>query len=207
MTPERTLLLATGNAGKAAEFRALLPSNVVVQTLLDVALEMLPETGNTFAANATAKALFAASATGLVALADDSGLEVDALNGAPGVQSARYAGTPVSDANNREKLLAAMLSIPYAERTARFRCVVVLARDDQILDLVHGTRDGRIATAPRGDGGFGYDSIFVLPDGRTMAELSRDEKNELSHRGDAYRRILPRLRDTFDHRSSRVPED
>lgn len=202
-----TLLLATGNAGKAAEFRALLPSNVVVQTLHDVALEMPAETGETFVANATAKALFAASATGVLAIADDSGLEVDALDGAPGVQSARYAGTPVSDANNREKLLAAMLSIPHTERTARFRCVVVLARDNQIIDLVHGTCDGRIATAPHGDGGFGYDSIFILPDGRTMAELSRDEKNELSHRGDAYRRILPSLRQALNHDSSRLLEE
>ncbi len=193
MNNKRTLLLATRNAGKAVEFRSMLPPDVTILTLNDVTVQMPPETGDTFLANATSKALAAASETGLLTLADDSGLEVDALDGAPGVQSARYAGTPVSDANNREKLLAAMLSVPPSKRTARFRCVVTLARENKVLASADGTSDGQIGIAPRGDGGFGYDSLFIVPGGRSMAEMSLDEKNAISHRGQAYARILPRL--------------
>ena len=193
MEPERTLLLATRNVGKAAEFRGLLPPDITVLTLEDTSLTMPPETGETFVANAIAKAVFAASRTGLLTLADDSGLEVDALDGAPGVQSARYAGTPQSDARNREKLLAAMLSIPQKNRTARFRCVVALVRGENVLAICEGMRDGHIAAVPAGEAGFGYDSLFVLPGGQTMAELSMDDKSIVSHRGEAYRCVLPRL--------------
>ncbi|MGI8643508.1 MAG: RdgB/HAM1 family non-canonical purine NTP pyrophosphatase [Thermomicrobiales bacterium] len=207
MRCNRLLLLATGNAGKAAEFRSLLPPGVTVLNLTDLSLTMPPETGNTFAENAAAKALYAARQTGHLTLADDSGLEVDALGGDPGVQSARYAGTPVSDAKNREKLLAAMLSIPEQNRTARFRCVVALAYNDTILQLSEGTREGHIGTAPRGDGGFGYDSVFVLPGGRTMAELPMHEKNTSSHRGQAYQAILPRLRQELDTLSTTTSEN
>jgi XTP/dITP diphosphohydrolase len=191
---ERSLLLATSNEGKANEFRALLPSGVRLLTMQDVGIAPAPEVGETFAANAAAKALHAANDSGVLTLADDSGLEVDALRGAPGVHSARYAGTPVSDARNREKLLAAMQAFTETtERTARFRCVVALALPGSVLATAEGVCHGSIAISPRGFRGFGYDPVFVLPDGRAMAEIPTAEKNLVSHRAEAYRRILPRL--------------
>ena len=194
MGNERKLLLATSNEGKANEFRALLPSGVRVLTLQDVGIVPAPEVGDTFAANAAAKALDGANESGMLTLGDDSGLEVDALRGAPGVHSARYAGTPVSDARNREKLLAAMQAFPETtERTARFRCVVALAIPGSVVATAEGVCHGSIGISPRGFHGFGYDPVFVLPDGRTMAEIDTAEKNTVSHRAEAYRRILPRL--------------
>lgn len=189
------LLIATGNAGKAADFRRLLPSDIEVLTLADVPVVLPPETGTTFAENAAAKAIAAADQSGLLAIADDSGLEVDALGGEPGLFSARYAGDPRSDARNREKLLTAMRDIPPARRTARFRCAVALARPTTLLATAEGTCRGTIATTPVGQHGFGYDPVFRLPspDGRTMAELSPAEKNRLSHRARAYDAILPDL--------------
>lgn len=191
---EHKLVLATSNEGKANEFRALLPSSVRLLTLHDIGVTPAPEVGETFAENAAAKALDAANESGCLTLADDSGLEVDALRGAPGVHSARYAGTPVSDARNREKLLAAMQAFTEtSKRTARFRCVVTLAIPGSVVATAEGVCHGSIAISPRGFHGFGYDPVFVLPDGRTMAELPMAEKNSLSHRAEAYRRILPKL--------------
>jgi XTP/dITP diphosphohydrolase len=193
--PAPKLLIASGNAGKAADFRRLLPPSVEVLTLADVSVVLPPETGTTFAENAVVKATAAADQSGLLAIADDSGLEVDALGGEPGIYSARYAGTPPSDARNREKLLTAMRDIPPARRTARFRCAVALARPATLIVTAEGTCDGTIAPAPAGEHGFGYDPIFRLPppDGRTMAQLSPAEKNRLSHRARAYQAMLPDL--------------
>jgi XTP/dITP diphosphohydrolase len=187
------LFLATSNTGKRAEFARLLPPGVRVLGLDDVRVTLPPETGTTFAENAGVKALAAADQTGLLALADDSGLEVDALNGAPGVCSARFAGEPASDERNRAALLAALADVPPEHRTARFACAVAIARHGRIVARASGTCDGFIARSPSGTFGFGYDPIFVLPDGRTMAELQPSEKNRVSHRARAYRKIMPIL--------------
>ena len=159
------------------------------------------EDGQTFAQNARHKALYYARALGRWCLADDSGLEVDAIGGAPGVRSARYAeedfplGADKSarDAANNAKLLAAMKGVPQGRRTARFVCHVALVGDGAVLAEARGTVEGRIGLAPRGDNGFGYDPLFLLPDGRTMAELDAETKNRLSHRGAALRRLAERL--------------
>lgn len=188
-----TVLLATTNEGKRREFRLLLPAEVRLLGLDDIGLPAPAEQGVTFRQNADAKALHAAARSGLPTLADDSGLVVDALGGAPGVRSARFAGDGATDAANRDALLLAMAEVAEPQRRARFVCVVSLAQRGTILGRAEGTIDGQIGRAARGYGGFGYDSLFLLPDGRTMAELPPDEKNRLSHRAAAYRRILPFL--------------
>ena len=193
MVSRPSLFLATGNPGKAREVRALLP-NVQVLTLAERPLPMPEETGVTFEENAVLKAEFAAARLGMPALADDSGLEVDALGGAPGVRSARYAeGT---DADRWRKLLAALGESE--DRSARFVCALALARPNQAPRVVRGTCEGRIAAAPDGEGGFGYDPIFEVEPGRTMARLSPEEKNRRSHRGAALRALLPELNQLFD---------
>ena len=188
-----TLLLATANEGKRAEFVRLLPSTVRVVTLADLGLASPPEHGATFAENAAVKATFGSSRSAFLALADDSGIEVDALSGLPGVRSARFGGEPPSDERNRRALLAALRDLPPDRRQARFRCAVAVARAGSVVATADGTCEGRVATAPRGTLGFGYDPIFVLGDGRTMAELDPTEKNLVSHRGQALRAILPLL--------------
>lgn len=189
------LLFATRNRGKLAELRALVaPHGIEVDSLDDVdAPGEVEEDGETFTANAEKKARAALAATGLPALADDSGLEVDALDGAPGVRSARYAGPGQDDAANNAKLLAALASVPDARRTARFRCALAFVDAAGTLTVAEGTLEGRIGHAPRGAGGFGYDPLFLLPDGRTLAELSAAEKNAISHRGQALRKMAPHL--------------
>ncbi len=189
----KTVLLATTNAGKRAEFQRLLPPDVQVLTLSDVGLILPPEEGTTFAETASAKACFAASRSGLLTIADDSGLEVEALGGAPGIHSARYAGDEATDAANRDKLLTAMRDVPEPERTARFRCAVAIADATALVALAVGSCEGVIATAPAGEHGFGYDPIFRLSCGRTMAELAPEEKNQISHRAQAYQAVLPTL--------------
>ena len=191
------LVLATGNPGKIREFATLLADlPVVVRHQDEWSLEGAEETGLSFVENAILKARHVAAHTGLPALADDSGLEVDALQGAPGVHSARYAGVDASDADNRHKLLEALRAVPEAQRGARFQCLLVLLRHalDPTPIIVQGTWEGRIASAPRGEGGFGYDSLFLVP-GRdcTAAELDPAEKNRLSHRGQALQRLRERL--------------
>jgi XTP/dITP diphosphohydrolase len=195
------LVFATRNRGKLVELRALLAGvagGVELLTLDDVGFPgEVDEDQPTLAGNARKKAVEVARATGLLALADDSGLEVDALGGAPGVYSARYAGEdPRSDARNNEKLLAALAGVPAERRAARFRCVLALAGPDPAPDVIlaEGTCEGAILDGARGTGGFGYDPLFLVPArGLAMAELSSDEKNAISHRAAAMRAMLPHL--------------
>jgi XTP/dITP diphosphohydrolase len=189
----RRLLVATSNAGKAREFRDLLPADVEVLTLKDLGLPSPVEDGDTFEANARIKALAAARVSGLLTLADDSGIVVDALDGAPGIHSAYYAGQGAGDAANRARLLADLAAFPGADRAARFVAVLVLAGPDGVIAEARGEVAGSVAISERGDGGFGYDPLFTLPDGRTIAEIPAAEKNEVSHRAIAARQMLPAL--------------
>jgi len=191
------MVLATGNRGKAREIGELLaPASVEIVPQSDFGLESAAETASTFIENALLKARHAALGSGLPAIADDSGLVVDALGGAPGIHSARYAGGG-GDAANVGKLLAALEGVSADGRRARFVCVAVLLRhpDDPLPLVCEGRWEGAIALAPRGSGGFGYDPVFIPAGGtRTAAELNPDEKNRLSHRGRAFARLLDRLR-------------
>ena len=194
----RPLLLATANPGKLRELREMLGDMAVIG-LADVGIDDLPETADTFLGNATQKAVEAARRTGLVCLADDSGLCVDALHGAPGVFSARFAGRHGDDAANRALLLERLRDVADDLRTARFRCVLALADAAGALEsrVLHaeGECHGSITRTPRGDGGFGYDALFVpIGETRTMAELPSSSKHQLSHRGAALRGMLPILR-------------
>ncbi|MBI3565441.1 MAG: RdgB/HAM1 family non-canonical purine NTP pyrophosphatase [Elusimicrobia bacterium] len=190
------LVLATRNAHKVSEIARLLDGSGVECATLDAypgvpeVVEDLP----TLEGNAEKKAVETARACGTWALADDTGLEVDALGGAPGVVSARWAGPGCTYADNCVKLLREMAGVPEARRAARFRTVMALAAPDGRVERVEGVLSGRVGESPRGAGGFGYDPLFVLADGRTLAELATDEKNAVSHRGAALRAILPRLR-------------
>ena len=186
------LLIATGNQGKLREFRELFDAHVDSQWELVAPAEVglkdftVVEDGETYAENAGRKARSYSNACGLPALADDSGLEVDALDGAPGLYSARYAGKAADDAANRLKLLQALSDIPTGKRAARFRCVIALAFPYTTnVRLGEGLVEGLIAMDERGDLGFGYDPVFALPDGRRMAELDVAEKNRISHRARA----------------------
>lgn len=206
------LLAATSNPHKLHELRAIFaPAGVEILSLADVAPpgQSYPEPaedGDTFEANATKKAIAYARMTARLCLADDSGLEVDALGGAPGVHSAYWAGAGGSraerDAANNAKLLGALRALPAERRSARFVCVMCLAQPEahspegaRVLALARGEFPGRITATPRGANGFGYDPLFQLEDGRTSAELSEAEKNALAHRGAAARAMLARLRE------------
>lgn len=187
------ILVATSNRGKRAEFQRLLPAQVRVVSLDDYPVQMPPEIGNDYAEIATSKAIAAAAQTGLLTIADDSGLEVDALDGAPGLRTARFAGDPPSDERNRAYLLHLLADVPAPRRIARFRCAVALAAPGGIVALTEGTCAGRIGIAEMGAHGFGYDPLFILEHGRTLAELTGDEKDRISHRGHALRTMLPHL--------------
>jgi XTP/dITP diphosphohydrolase len=190
------LLVATQNPGKIREFRLLLsPLKAGVCFPSDVGLHIdIPEDGDTYVDNASQKALTYARASGLFTLADDSGLEVDALDGAPGVHSARYA--PGHDVDRVEALLAHLRNVPLEQRTARFRCIVVIASPDGETRSAEGICKGRITFKPAGQGGFGYDPVFFLPQHNcTMAQISREEKNRISHRARAVAAALPILDD------------
>ncbi|HYP80522.1 MAG TPA: RdgB/HAM1 family non-canonical purine NTP pyrophosphatase [Steroidobacteraceae bacterium] len=196
--PLRRVVLATGNAGKQRELAALLAPHgfeLILQTALGI--EPAEETGQTFQANALLKARHASQAAGLPALADDSGLEVDALEGRPGVWSARYAGPGASDGDNNAKLLAEMSGVPLPARSARYRCVIAFVReaDDAEPVVAEGVWEGFIAAEPRGSGGFGYDPLF-LPVGQQIsaAEMPITLKNAVSHRGLALAALLDKLR-------------
>ena len=208
-TPDRPrLLVATRSTHKLAELRQLLAlPRAELVTLDDVGIdEDVEETGSTFEANARLKARFAARTSGLPSLADDSGIEVDALGGRPGVRTRRYAGEDATDAQNNAKLLGELDGLPPERRAARYVCVLALAlpgragpRGGQPVISVRGTCRGRIAATAKGNGGFGYDPIFEPasepPGGRTLGEWSQDEKNRISHRGAAARRMTPILRE------------
>lgn len=206
MKPPPAILLATANPHKLDELRAVFADfGVPVESLADVPggrdIPEPEETGETFEHNARIKAVAYADATRRVCLADDSGLCVDAIAGAPGVHSAYYAHGPgttaprhLRDAANNDKLLRSLADTPDDRRAARFVCCMCAAEPGgRVLAISRGELPGRIARAPRGVGGFGYDPLLILPDGRTSAELSPDEKNRLSHRAIAARSIAPRL--------------
>ncbi len=191
------VVFASNNPGKVRE---------VAQLLTDSGLEVVPqseylvpspeETGLTFVENALIKARHASEHTSLPAIADDSGLEVDALDGEPGIHSARFAGEDASDADNNSLLLGELAGLPEAERTARFQCLMVYVRHphDPTPVICQGTWEGRILTSPRGGNGFGYDPLFFVPElGKTSAELDSATKNRLSHRGQALRKLVEAL--------------
>jgi XTP/dITP diphosphohydrolase len=194
----RRVVLASNNPGKVRE---------IGQLLADQEIEVLPqsefgipeaeETGLTFVENAILKARHAAHLAGLPAIADDSGIEVDALNGAPGIYSARFAGKGASDADNLQKLLEELKDVPEAQRAARFQCLMVYMRHDADPTplICQGTWEGRILFEPRGTGGFGYDPVFYVPTHDcASAELAPEEKNHLSHRGQAIRKLVVALK-------------
>jgi XTP/dITP diphosphohydrolase len=197
------LLVATNNPGKVQEYEELL-ADVPLPREIEIAITFpgqegltleVDETGETFEENARLKALAFARASGLLTLADDSGLEVDALGGAPGVRSARYGGPLADDVDRYRKLLAALSEVPADRRSARFRCVVALALPDGKVYTVDGVCEGEIGFAPRGEHGFGYDPVFVVAGygGRTMAELAPEVKNQISHRARAVAAARPVL--------------
>ena len=191
-------VLASSNAGKLRELAAILaPLGYELAAQSSFGIDTPPETGKTFAENALLKARHAARLAGLPALADDSGIEVDALDGRPGVYSARYAGEGATDLANLQKMLEELRAVPMERRSARYQCVIafVQSADDPAPLIAHGSWEGRVLTAPRGTGGFGYDPIFQ-PAGLDVraAELSAEEKNARSHRGEALRALARLLR-------------
>ena len=195
------LLVATGNPGKLKEIRRLLEDSPIDVVGLD-AYPDLPEVvedGDTFEANARKKALEMAAATGCLTLADDSGLVVDFLDGAPGVISARYAGEDGDDEANNRKLMLQMQDVPDDKRQAAFHCVMALAEPDGRCRTFDGIITGLLLREPRGEGGFGYDPYFLVPEyGKTTAELPLDIKNRISHRGNALRKVMPVLQEYLD---------
>jgi XTP/dITP diphosphohydrolase len=192
---QTTIVLASGNKGKLEELRSLLGQGVSILSAGDLGVELPEETGTTFEENAILKASAVAKQIGRLAIADDSGLEVDALDGAPGVYSARYAGPEADDERNRLKLLDALAGLDHPQRTARFRCVIAIAFSPDDIVTTNGSCEGHITTSERGSGGFGYDPLFEVAGGKTMAELDPEEKNDVSHRGHAMRAAIPVLRD------------
>jgi XTP/dITP diphosphohydrolase len=193
----RTVVIATRNRKKFEEMAAILGGlDLEVRSLADFpGVPTVPEMGDTFEENAKAKALAYAQATGEWTLADDSGLEVDALAGKPGVRSSRWGGEEGNDGLNNRTLLEALADHPKETWTARYRCVVALATPDRVLLVAEGDCEGRITDRPAGSNGFGYDPYFYLPDvGRTMAQLAPSAKNRRSHRGRAIRALKPRLK-------------
>ena len=202
----RSALLASGNPGKLRELRELLRGRLRLIAMSELSLQAAEETGSSFEENALIKARAVVQQSGLPALSDDSGLEVDALGGAPGVYSSRYAGAGESAQANIDKLLAELKGVAAENRTARFRCVLALATpgDKPPPLIVHGVWEGRIAQRPEGRGGFGYDPVFLDgQSGKCAAEMSSTEKGQRSHRGSAARR-LRRLLDGQARRCTRI---
>ena len=196
----KDIVLASSNKGKVREINQLLAGlDMVVRPQGEFNVVDAEETGLTFVENAILKARNAAQHTGLPAIADDSGLEVDALAGAPGIYSARFAGEGASDQENLEKLLDALQDTPEENRTARFQCLMVYMRhaDDPTPLICQGSWEGRILTAARGSNGFGYDPVFYVPTHNcASAELPAETKNQLSHRGQALRKLVAALQQT-----------
>ncbi len=196
MSEKQKLLVATGNPGKLREVSQILtglPFEVLSLQDLDISMEV-EETGTTFADNAILKAEAYCDRAGVLTLADDSGLVVDALGGRPGVRSARYGGEGLTDEQRVELLLREMADVPWEERTARFRCVIALAWPEGRLETAEGVVEGIIQYEPEGSNGFGYDPVFHLPErGCTMAQLETSDKNRISHRGQAVRKAAKLL--------------
>jgi XTP/dITP diphosphohydrolase len=197
------LLLATNNAGKVKEYRSLLqgiPFEMVTPGEIGITMDVA-ETGATYRENARLKACSLAAQSGLLTLADDSGIEVDALNGEPGVVSARYAGENASNAERVDHLLSELKDVPKEKRTARFYCLIAIAQPNGTVQFCDGECKGTIAFKPSGERGFGYDPIFYLPEwGKTMAELPVEVKNQISHRGTAAQKaklLLQKMARTF----------
>ena len=192
------IVLASNNKGKVREFGEMLSTlNMEVVPQATFNIEDADETGLTFVENAIIKARHASTIAGLPAIADDSGLEVDFLNGAPGIYSARYSGVGATDEKNLFKLLEALKNVPEEQRTARFQCVLVYMRhaEDPTPLICQGTWEGIILTEPQGENGFGYDPIFYVPTHKcSSAQLSAEEKNKLSHRGQALKMLLTALK-------------
>jgi len=195
----RRVVLATGNAGKLAEMRAILASHdleVIAQSVYGISPPV--EDGADYMANALIKARHAAAQAGLPAIADDSGLEVDALGGRPGLHSARYASPAASARDNNELLLAELAATPEGQRSARYRCAMVFVREaaDPLPVITEAAWEGRIGLEPRGLGGFGFDPLFIVDgDNRTAAEMPAEEKNRVSHRGQALMALAARMRE------------
>lgn len=202
MTSMPKLLLASANPGKIREYRSLLDGlGYQIVTLADQgAAGVVSESGDSYEQNASLKAATHAESSRLVTVADDSGLEVDAMNGEPGIYSARFAGKDATASDRTQSLLARLEGVPWEERTARFKCVIAVATPGGELELCHGECQGIIALEPRGASGFGYDPVFYLPDlDKTMAELPLEVKNQVSHRARASvmaRQVLKRLIDS-----------
>ena len=196
-SPLPEIVVATRNPSKVAEISALLQGRVKVLALTDVGFaEDIEETGESFVENAILKATAVADATGMLTIADDSGLTVTALDGRPGVMSARYGGEGLSDADRNALLLDELKGVPRGQRTAEFVCVIALAAPRHVLATWAGRVFGLITDAPRGSGGFGYDPLFLyLPARKTFAEMTREEKNAVSHRGRAVRQLPVRLKE------------
>ena len=197
MSDLKTIVLASRNQGKIREIQAMLAElGISLFSLNDYPeIPEIVEDGKSFLENALKKGRTVAEATGEIVLADDSGLEVDALGGAPGIYSARYAGADADDLQNNRKLLHDLKGVPAANRGAAFRCVLVLYPPDGRYEALEGRWEGRIAEAPLGKGGFGYDPLFFLPgEGMTVAQLSPEVKNRVSHRAQAFAKLKERLR-------------
>lgn len=188
-----TILIATSNPGKFREFQSLLPDDLTLLSLNDLSITMPPECASTFAEIAASKALAAARQSQLLTLADDSGICVEALGGAPGPRSARFAGDGASDAANRALLLERLRGVPRSRRQASFICALALAHRDGLVAETTGFCHGTIGRQAIGDHGFGYDPIFLFADGRSLAELKPAEKDTISHRANACKKMIPLL--------------
>lgn len=198
MNPIKKIVLASGNAGKVREINKLFAgSGIAVVPQTELGVPEVPETGTTFVENAIIKARHAAQFTGLPAISDDSGIEVDALDSRPGVYSARYAGVGASDEDNNKLMLTELNGVAEAERSARYQCLIVFMRSptDPVPIITQGSWEGRILAAPQGDGGFGYDPIFYVPTHHCSGgELSLEIKNTLSHRAIALNAMLEQFK-------------
>ena len=196
----KTFVIASNNPKKVNELNRILnPIGIAAKTAkeMGVSLDDVEETGTTFVENARLKARAANKRTGLPCIADDSGLMVDALNGAPGVYSARYSGEGANDEKNNQKLLKEMENVPVTQRTAKFVCVICCVLDDGKEIVAHGECVGRIGYQQVGEGGFGYDPLFLTQDGRSYAQLTAEEKDKISHRGNAVRILKGQLEKYF----------
>ncbi|MEE1057733.1 MAG: XTP/dITP diphosphatase [Acutalibacteraceae bacterium] len=196
----KTFVIASNNPKKVNELNRILnPIGITAKTAkeMGVSLDDVEETGTTFVENARLKARAANKRTGLPCIADDSGLMVDALNGAPGVYSARYSGEGANDEKNNQKLLKEMENVPVTQRTAKFVCVICCVLDDGKEIVAHGECVGRIGYQQVGEGGFGYDPLFLTQDGRSYAQLTAEEKDKISHRGNAVRILKGQLEKYF----------